>query len=70
MLEPLAKDHPIALRYPLVRALVYLGRVEEAKPWFEKLMALGYCNPAFLEFWKIAGSEPCQNANSRADKKA
>ncbi len=37
---------------PLARALLYLDRIEEARPIVEKLMSMGHREPTFLELWQ------------------
>ncbi len=39
-----------------VRALLYLDRVEDAKPAIEKMLSLGYGYPSFLELCRSKGA--------------
>jgi hypothetical protein len=53
LLRPLASSSSDRnLLDPYVRALLLLDRVEEARPVYEKLMAMGYREPAFMALWQ------------------
>jgi hypothetical protein len=41
-----------------VRVLLYLDRVEDAKPTIEKMISLGYGYPSFLELCRGEGALP------------
>jgi serine/threonine protein kinase len=43
---------------PWVRALVYLGRIDEARRGFDRLTAIGYRERAFLELWEQVDRGP------------
>ena len=53
VIEPLARQSNDR-RYldPWVRALLYLDRIEEARPIVEKLMSMGYRERTFVELWQ------------------
>ena len=43
---------------PWVRALVYLGRIDEARRGFDRLTAIGYREQTFLELWERVDRGP------------